>query len=81
MKNSKRFIDGIEILDELVLEQHGCHVRVRRWLRGIHPDLGVLRMGWTGLETITEEDIFKPTFVYPVLEAVLAVVVSPAQPL
>ena len=55
----RRFLGEIEILDEHVLHQSGCFKRVKRWLRGIHPTLGVLaRSGITGeWETVQEVDV------------------------
>lgn len=57
----------IEILDEQVIYQQGSFRRVRRWLRGAHPDLGVLIWGLTGLETLQEKDVIKPMFTVTVL--------------
>jgi hypothetical protein len=55
----KRYLGDIEILDEHVLYQSGCFKRVKRWLLGKHPKLGVLaRSGITGeWETIQETDV------------------------
>ena len=44
----------MEILSEEVLHEQGCFRRVRRWLRGWHPDFGVLTWGMTGKETVAE---------------------------
>lgn len=46
-----------EILHEEVLYQQGCFKRVRRWIRGKHPKLGKLTLGWTGWETIVETTV------------------------
>ena len=55
----RRFLGEIEILDEHVLYQNNSFKRVRRWLRGKHPKLGVLSMGGiTGeWETIQVTDV------------------------
>ncbi len=46
-----------EVLDEQVLYQQGAYKRVRQYLRGWYPKLGVLHMGWQGQETIVERDV------------------------
>ena len=43
----------IEILGEQFIERN----RVRRWLRGKHPDLGAVIQGYTGWETVQELEI------------------------
>lgn len=58
----------IEILSEEVLHQQGCYRRVRRWLRGRHPELGTLVLGWTGWETMQEVDVIKPMGVFTVID-------------
>lgn len=32
----------------------------RRWIRGCHPELGVLVHGWTGWETVQDFDRIRP---------------------
>ena len=59
---------GIEVLDERLLRQSGPFKTVRRWLRGKHPQLGILHMGYTGWETIVETDLIVPTGVFAVTE-------------
>lgn len=49
-----------EILDEKILYQQGTFSRVRRYLAGWHPELGILHIGWQGPETIVERDIITP---------------------
>lgn len=53
---------GIEVLGEEVIHESGSYKRVRRWLRGWHPKLGVLTWGWAGRETVAELDIVKLTY-------------------
>lgn len=65
----KRFLGDIEILDEHIIAQHGSFKRVKRWLRGRHPHLGILHMGYTGWETIQEADVIVPMVVFTVAEA------------
>ena len=48
------------VLGEEVLFQQGCYRRVRRYVAGWHPLLGVLHDGWTGHETIIELDVIAP---------------------
>lgn len=50
----------VEILDEKVLFRRGCFKRVRRWLKGAHPGLGVIIQGFTGQETVIEQDVIVP---------------------
>lgn len=45
-----------ELLDEQVICQSGSWQRVRRWWRGIHPELGTITHGWSGWETLEECD-------------------------
>ena len=71
VENSNCFLDGIEILGEEILYQKGCFVKIRRWLRGDHPKLGILSPGLTGMETIIEQDIIKPIFTCQVLDSEL----------
>ena len=53
-------LPGPEILDEQVLHEQGSFRRVRRYLRGWHPELGgILHMGWQGKETIIKCDVIK----------------------
>lgn len=58
----------MEILDTHVLFQRGPFMRVRRWLRGIHLDLGYMIRGYTGWETVQEIDIIKPTYKFRVID-------------
>ena len=45
------------MLDQQVLYQRGCFKRVRRYLRGIFPERGIISKGYTGFETIEEVDV------------------------
>lgn len=57
-----------EILSEEIIHQQGSFRRVKRWLRGCHPDLGLIINGDTGVETVVELDIIKPTCVVNVYD-------------
>lgn len=57
----------IEILDEHILHKSGCFERVRRWIRGCHPKLGVLIQGHTGWETVQEYDRIRPMHTFTVI--------------
>ena len=46
-----------QILDEVVICEKVGWKRVRRYLRGTHPERGVIVRGFTGMETIEEKDI------------------------
>ncbi len=57
------------ILGEIVLKQHGSYRKVRRYIKGKHPHLGRLTIGWSGdWETIWEVESIMPIVVVPVLE-------------
>jgi len=45
-----------ELLDEQVICQSGSWQRVRRWWKGIHPEVGTIVQGWSGWETVEERD-------------------------
>jgi hypothetical protein len=59
--------DDIEILDEQVVYQQGSFRKVKRWLRGVHPHLGVITNGLTGLETFQELSVVRPMHTVSVL--------------
>ncbi len=59
----------IEIVGEQVLDQSGSYRRVRRWIRGWHPELGTLMMGYTGPETVMDVDVICPLGTFYVHEA------------
>lgn len=63
----------VEILGEEILSQNGSFRRVRRWVRGIHPELGVIVQGYTGWETMIEADVIKPMGVFHVIPEVLPI--------
>lgn len=55
------------ILDEIILKQYGCYSKVRRYIKGRHPHLGPLTIGWSGeWETVWEVDVIKPMAVVTV---------------
>lgn len=66
MTKERRLLGDIEILDEHVIHQSGSFKRVKRWLRGWHPKLGVLHFGYSGQETIQEVDVITPMVVFTV---------------
>jgi hypothetical protein len=49
-------MDQPELLDEKSISHRGKFRRVRRWLRGMHPDKGIITKGWTGWETVQETE-------------------------
>lgn len=59
-------VSSPEVLGEIVLFQQGTFSRVRRYLRGWHPEAGTLHSGWQGPETIAEKDVIKPLGVFQV---------------
>jgi len=54
----------LEVLDEKVIAQQGSFRRVKRWVRGKHPELGVLLHPGQTLtgdwETVIEKDVIRP---------------------
>jgi hypothetical protein len=52
----RQIMEQPELLDEKAISQRGKFRRVRRWLRGMHPDKGVITKGWTGWETVQETE-------------------------
>lgn len=75
--------DDIEILDEQTVYQQGSFRKIRRWLRGVHPHLGVIINGLTGLETYQELCVVRPTHSFTVLsrnESVQKTAVCPEPP-
>jgi len=57
------------ILGEQVLSQHGPYRRVRRYVKGKHPELGPLQIGWSGgWETVWECDVLHTVHTFEVKE-------------
>jgi hypothetical protein len=52
--------ERLPIVGEEILHEHGCFRRIRQYIAGWHPDLGVLHFGWSGQETIVERDVISP---------------------
>jgi hypothetical protein len=44
-------------LDEKVISRLGGLPRVRRWWSGVHPERGMITLGWSGWETVEEKDV------------------------
>lgn len=65
---------GIEILSEIVLYQKGSLKRVRRYLRDMHPHLGIITRGFTGWETIQEIDVVVPIAKFSVIDLTPSIV-------
>lgn len=57
---------NIEILDEQIIYQNGSYRRIKRWIKGVHPELGIIIFGLTGLETFIEKDVIVPKYVFMV---------------
>jgi hypothetical protein len=58
----------VEILGEIVVSQKGSFKRVRRYLRGVHPERGIIIHGFTGLETMEEKDCIVPMVTFNVID-------------
>ena len=56
------------VLDTQIIYKSGCFMCVRQWIKGIHPQLGIISKGWTGWETIIEKDVIKPLHTFYVKE-------------
>lgn len=68
--NNHKHADGMElvILDEIVLKQHGSYRQVRRYVKGKHPHLGPIMIGWSGgWETVWDVDVIRPMVVVNVV--------------
>lgn len=53
--------NGLEILDEQIISKQGALTTVKRWYKGIHPELGgVIIKGFTGWETVVEGTVIRP---------------------
>lgn len=59
----------MEVLDEQIVYQNGPFLRVKRWLRGSYPELGIIHCGLTGIETIVEKDVIRPIHTFSIYEA------------
>ena len=60
----------LTILGEQVIHESGTFRRVRRYVQGCHPDLGVMVVGWSGgWETVWELAVLRPSRVYAVEDA------------
>lgn len=62
----KKNLENLEILDEQITHKYGCFEKGKRWVKGKHPDLGVLVQGITGCETLIEFSRIKPIVIYEV---------------
>lgn len=60
---TRRFVNQnseLKLLDEKVIFRSGSYKRVRRWFEGMH-SFGVIIKGFTGWETVIEQDVIIPT--------------------
>ena len=57
----------VEVLDDQLLQKAGSFERHRYYVRGHHPGLGLLHMGWQGKETIIEKDVIRSVRIFEVL--------------
>jgi hypothetical protein len=64
----RRFVDNIEVLGEEVVYRSGSFMRIKRWLRGVHPKLGTIVHGVSGWETLVEKDVIKPLHTFYIHE-------------
>lgn len=62
--------DKVEILGEQMLYQNGSFHKIRRWLRGVHPEFGIIVQGYTGWETMVDADVIKPMITVHVIPEV-----------
>lgn len=51
-----------ELLGTVRIHLQGPLYRVRRYYRGIHPNLGTVHLGYTGLETVEETIVIVPLY-------------------
>lgn len=60
----------VEILDEEVVYKNNNFYSIKRWIKGVHPELGTIVRGYTGWETLIEIDVIRPTMKYQVIPEV-----------
>jgi hypothetical protein len=69
---SRRFVVigdiKLELLNEITLYKKGCYKRVKRWFRGAHPTIGIIIKGFTGVETVVEQDVIIPMVRFRVID-------------
>ena len=58
----------MEIIGREVLYENRSFRRVRDYVSGHHPELGILHNGWSGDETIIERDVITPIVQFDVTE-------------
>ena len=58
----------LEIVGEEIIHQQGCYRRLRRWVKGWHPELGQLMFGLSGPETVMEVDSIRPMGTFTVID-------------
>lgn len=58
----------MDVLDQEIIYQNRSFLRVRRWIRGIYPELGKIIIGLTGWETVVEKDVIIPQQKFNVIE-------------
>lgn len=61
-------MDKDDIVCEIIISQQGCYKRVKRWIRGYHPEKGIITFGFTGPETIVETDVITPIYYFMVVD-------------
>lgn len=61
---------NIEILDEEIIYENKSFRKLKRWIKGIHPELGIIVRGYTGFETLIEKEVIIPMKKYEVIEEV-----------
>lgn len=59
----------IKVLGEEVIYQKGPVKSVKRYIAGVHPELGTIHQGWSGWETIIETTVVKATHTFKVVPA------------
>lgn len=55
-----------QVLSEEELYRQGSYARVKQYVRGWHPEEGILHWGFTGKETIIERDVISPVMTFNV---------------
>lgn len=54
-----------EVLSIVTVRISGKIKTVKKWIRGVHPELnGVIVKGYTGWETIMQQDVIIPSWKY-----------------
>ena len=52
-------MNNLEIVSEEIIRQQGSYYFIRRYIKGWHPEYGLLHFGYSGKETVQEITVLK----------------------